>query len=167
MTAGTRKSFPAFRMKMCGPFDIRPVSLAAEAIKCVVRTCRDIKTGWCSPRRVADFGMAPAWNWYAADDGASNLLLWCSGSLRMTLVLRRRAGGHHCKCKHNGRNNRNDCFHRGSLPLFAGHAFQQGRPSFATAAPPLKVHGEVMVAFAGRDPHIFPHWPDRFQCLMA
>ena len=61
MTAGTRKSFPAFRMKMCGPFDIRPVSLTAEAIKCVVRTCRDIKTGWCSPRRIADFGMAPAW----------------------------------------------------------------------------------------------------------
>jgi hypothetical protein len=76
MTAGTRKSFPAFRMKMCDPFDIRPVSLTAEAIKCVVRTCRDIKTGWCSPRRIADFGMAPAWNRHAADHGASNLLQW-------------------------------------------------------------------------------------------
>jgi hypothetical protein len=53
------------------------------------------------------------------------------------------------------------------LFLFAGHAFQQGKPSFATAAPPLKGHGEVLVAFAGRDPHIFPHWPDKFQYLLA
>ena len=137
MTAGTRKSFPAFRMKMCGPFDIRPVSLTAEAIKCVVRTCRDIKTGWCSPRRIADFGMAPAWNRHAADHGASNLLLWCSGSLRMTLVLRRRAGGHHCKCKHNGRNNINDCFHRGPSS-FCGPRFSAREAIFRHCCATIK-----------------------------
>jgi hypothetical protein len=56
--------------------------------------------------------MAAAWNRYAADDGASNLWLRSSGSLRVTLVVpRRRAGRHQRKCKHNGRNNGYDCFH--------------------------------------------------------
>jgi hypothetical protein len=56
--------------------------------------------------------MAATWNRYAADDGASNLWLCSSGSLRVTLVVpRRRAGRHRRKCKHNGRNNGYDCFH--------------------------------------------------------
>lgn len=90
----------------------RAFGLAAEAIKRVIRTCRHIKAGWRSPWRVTRLWTAAARNWHAADDGASNLLLLSSG-LRMTLMLRRRVGGHHCKCKHNGRNNRNECFHRG------------------------------------------------------
>jgi hypothetical protein len=57
--------------------------------------------------------MAAAWNWYAADDGASNLWLCSSGSLRVTLlVLGRRAGRYQRECKHNGRNNKYDYFHR-------------------------------------------------------
>ena len=57
--------------------------------------------------------MAAAWNRYAADDGASNLWLCSSGSLRVTLVVpRRRAGRRHRKCKRNSRNNGYDCFHR-------------------------------------------------------
>jgi hypothetical protein len=87
--------------------------LAAEAIKCVVRTCRHIKTSWCSPWRIANFRMATAWNGHAADDGASNLLLWSGGSLRVALVLGRRASWNHRNCKHNGRNNGRDCFHCG------------------------------------------------------
>jgi hypothetical protein len=64
--------------------------------------------------------MAAAWNGYAADDGASNLwLLRSSGSLRLTLVLSRRAGGHQRKCKHNGRNDGYDCFHRDCFMLGA------------------------------------------------
>jgi hypothetical protein len=56
--------------------------------------------------------MAATWNRYAADDGASNLRLCSSGSLRVTLVMpRRRAGRHRRKRKHNGRNNGYDCFH--------------------------------------------------------
>ena len=86
-------------------------SLAAKAIKCVVRTCRHIKTGWCSPRRITHFWMAATWNRHAADDGASNLLLRSSDSMRMTFVLRCGASGDQCKCKHNGRNNGYDCFH--------------------------------------------------------
>ena len=139
MTAGTRKSFPAFRMKMCGPFDIRPVSLTAEAIKCVVRTCRDIKTGWCSPRRIADFGMAPAWNRHAADHGASNLLLWSSGSLSMRLVLRRCAGRRHCERKEGSPNNRYDCFHCGcSLRSFSRSRFSAREASFRHCCAAIK-----------------------------
>jgi hypothetical protein len=123
----TRKCLPAFR----SPFGIRPVLLTAEAIKCVVRTCRDIKTGWCSPGRIADFGMAPAWNGHAADDRASNLLLWSSGSFCMSLVLGCRASGDQCKCKHSGRNNRYDCFHCGlSLRSFSRPRFSATEASF-------------------------------------
>src|SRR5262249_6607669 len=57
--------------------------------------------------------MAAARNGHAADDGASNLWLCSSGSLRVTFVVRRRrAGRHQRECKHNGRNNGYDCFHR-------------------------------------------------------
>ena len=60
--------------------------------------------------------MAAAWNRYAAYDGASNLWLCSSGSLRVTLVVpRRRAGRRQRKCKHNGRNNGYDCFHASAL----------------------------------------------------
>ena len=45
--------------------------LAPEAIKCVVWTRRDIKAGWCPPWRVAYLRMAAAWDWHAADDGAT------------------------------------------------------------------------------------------------
>jgi hypothetical protein len=87
--------------------------LAMVSVKRVVRTYHHIKTGWCAVRRVAHLRMAAARNWYAADDGASNLWLCSSGSLRVTLVVRRLcAGRHHRNCKHNGRNNRYDCFHR-------------------------------------------------------
>src|SRR3974390_2590713 len=85
--------------------------LAVVSVKRVVRTYHHIKTGWCSTRRVAHLGMAAALNRNAADDGASNLWLCSGGSLRVTLV-RRRAGGHQRKYKHNGRNNGDDCFHR-------------------------------------------------------
>jgi len=56
--------------------------------------------------------MTAAWNRYAADDGASNL--WLCSSLTL-LVLRRRAGRYRRECKHNGRNNGYDCFHRDPL----------------------------------------------------
>jgi len=126
-----RKCLPALRMNMCGPFGIRPVLLTAEAIKCVFRTCRDIKTCWCSPRRIADFGMAAAWNGHAADDGASNLLLLSSGSLRMMFVLGCRASGDHCKCKHNGGNHGYVCFHCGlSLRSLSGPRFSATEASF-------------------------------------
>jgi len=60
--------------------------------------------------------MAAAWNGYAADDGAGNLWLCSCGSVRVTLRMpRRRVGGHQRKCKHNGRNNGYDCFHRDTL----------------------------------------------------
>jgi len=86
--------------------------LASVSVKRVAWTCRHIKTGWCSPRRVAHLGMAAAWNGDAADDGASNLWLCSSGSLRVTFVLlRRRASGDQRECKHNGCNNGYDCFH--------------------------------------------------------
>src|SRR5262245_17829583 len=86
--------------------------LAAESVKRVVRTHLHIKTGWCSAWRVAHLWMAAASNGYAADDGASNLWLCSSGSLRVTFVVpRRRAGRHQRECKHNGRDNGYDCFH--------------------------------------------------------
>ena len=89
------------------------VRLAAESVKRVVRTHLHIKTGWCSVWRVAYRWMAAASNGYAADDGASNLWLGNSGSLRVTFVVpRRRAGWHQRECKHNGRNNGYDYFHR-------------------------------------------------------
>jgi hypothetical protein len=90
--------------------------LAVVSVKRVVRTYRHIKTGWCSTRRVAHLGMAAAGNRHAADDGASNLWLCSSGSLRVTLlVLRSRAGRYQRECKHNGRNTGYDCFHRDPL----------------------------------------------------
>jgi len=90
-----------------------PVRLAAVSVKCIVRTYRHIKTGWCSTWRVAHLGMAAARNRHAANDGASNLRLCGSGSLRVMLAVRRfRAGRHQRKCKHNGRNKGYDCFHR-------------------------------------------------------
>src|SRR5262245_44749495 len=93
------------------------------SVKRVVRTYRHIKTSWCSSRRIAHLGMTAAWNRYAADDSASNLWLCSSGSLRVTLVVpRRRAGGHQRKCKHNGRNNGYDCFHRDPLSISQGNA---------------------------------------------
>jgi hypothetical protein len=93
--------------------DRRRVRLAAESVKRVVRTRFHIKTGWCSVWRVAYRWMAAASNGYAADDGASNLWLGNSGSLRVTFVVpRRRAGWHQRECKHNGRNNGYDYFHR-------------------------------------------------------
>jgi hypothetical protein len=89
------------------------VRLAAESVKRVVRTHLHIKTGWCSVWRVAYRWMAAASNGYAADDGASNLWLGNRGSLRVTFVVpRRRAGWHQRECKHNGRNNGYDYFHR-------------------------------------------------------
>jgi hypothetical protein len=60
--------------------------------------------------------MAAAWNRNAADDGASNLWLCSSSSLRVALVVpRRRAGRRRRKCKHDGRNNGYDCFHTSAL----------------------------------------------------
>src|SRR5262249_46322870 len=56
--------------------------------------------------------MAAAWNGHAADDGASNLWRCSSGGLRVTAVVPRRRAGRHQQCKHNGRNNGCDCFHR-------------------------------------------------------
>src|SRR5215468_5938715 len=48
--------------------------------------------------------MAAAWNGHAADDGASNLWLCSSSTLRVTFVVRScRAGRHQLECKHNGR----------------------------------------------------------------
>src|SRR5262249_28974833 len=61
---------------------------------------------------VTHLGMAAAWNGNAADHGTSNLWLRSGGSLRVTLLLGRRAGRYHRECKHNGRNNGYDCFHR-------------------------------------------------------
>ena len=63
------------------------VRLAAGSVKRVVRTHLHIKTGWCSVWRVAYRWMAAASNGYAADDGASNLWLGNSGSLRVTFVV--------------------------------------------------------------------------------
>jgi hypothetical protein len=100
--------------------------LAVVSVKRVVRTYRHIKTSWCSARRVAHLGMAAARNRHAADDGASNLWLCSSGSLRVTLVVRRRrAGRHQRKCKHNGRNNGYDCFHRDPLSISARRCRQR------------------------------------------
>ena len=99
--------------------------LAVVSVKRVVRTYRHIKTGWRSARRVAHLGMAAAWNGYAADDGASNLWLCSSGSLRVTLVVhRRRAGRYQRKCKHSGRNNGYDCFHRDPLTTHEKASFR-------------------------------------------
>ena len=101
--------------------DCHAFGLAVVSVKRVVRTYRHIKTGWCSARRVAHLGMAAAWNRHAADDGASNLWLCSSGSLRVTLVMhRRRAGRYQRKCKHSGRNNGSDCFHRDPLTTHEG-----------------------------------------------
>ncbi len=58
------------RTWMVTAFQLAPVS-----VKRVPRTCRHIKTSWCSAHRVAHLGMAAAWNRMAADDSASNLLL--------------------------------------------------------------------------------------------
>ena len=94
--------------------------LAVVSVKRVIRAYRHIKTGWCSARRVAHFGMAAARNRDATDDGASNLRLCRSSSLRVTLMVRRRrAGGHRRKCKHSGRSNGYDCFHRGPPSISA------------------------------------------------
>ena len=51
--------------------------------------------------------------------------------------------------------------------LFLDPAFQQQRQAFANAARPLKDHAEVLAAFLRRAPHIFSHWRDKFQYLMA
>ena len=100
--------------------DCHAIRLAVVSVKRVVWTYRNIKTGWCSARRVAHLGMAAAWNRDAADDGASNLWLRSSGSLRVTLVVHRRgAGRYQRKCKHSGRNNGYDCFHRDPLKISA------------------------------------------------
>jgi hypothetical protein len=99
---------------------------AVVSVKRVVRTYRHIKTGWCSARRVAHLRMAAARNRHAADDGASNLWLCSSGGLRVTLVVGRRcAGRHQRKCKHNGRNNGSDCFHRNPLSISARRCRQR------------------------------------------
>ena len=139
MTAGTRKSFPAFRMKMCGPFDIRPVSLTAEAIKRCSSDMPRHQNRLVFARRIADFGMAPAWNRHAADHGASNLLLWSSGSLVLRLVLRRCAGRRHCERKEGSRNNRYDCFHCGcSLRSFSRSRFSAREASFRHCCATIK-----------------------------
>jgi hypothetical protein len=116
--------------------------LAAVSVKRVVRTYRHIKTGWCSVHRVAHLGMATARNRHAADDGASNLWLCRSGSLRLTLVVRRRrAGWRQRKCKYNGRNNGYDCFHRDPLSISA----RQRRQRRYGSEPPLEVTNRSFV----------------------
>jgi hypothetical protein len=91
--------------------DVAAVWSAPETVKCVAGTCRQIKTGWGSPRRVARLGMAAAWNGHAPDHGASNLLLLSSGRSRVALMLRRRIGRNDCKCEHNGDNHGCYWFH--------------------------------------------------------
>ena len=46
-------------------------------------------------------------------------------------------------------------------------ACQQWRQAFATVAQPPKDRGEVLAAFARRDPHTPSHWTDKFQRLTA
>jgi len=46
-------------------------------------------------------------------------------------------------------------------------ACQQWRQAFATVAQPPKDRGEVLAAFARRDPHTASHWTDKFQRLTA
>src|SRR5262249_13766485 len=86
--------------------------LTLISVKRVVRTYRHIETGRCSAGRVTHLGMAAAWNGNAADDGTSNLWLRSGGGLRVRFLFGRRTGRYHRECKHNGRNNGYDCFHR-------------------------------------------------------
>jgi len=112
--------------------------LAAEAVQCVIRTRHHIKTGRCSPRRVAHLRMAAAWHRQAADHGASNLLLWSSVRLRVALVLSCCVGRHKCKCKHNG-NDGYDCFHRGpSLRSFSRSRLSATEASFRQCRAAIK-----------------------------
>ena len=116
--------------------------LAVVSVKRVVRTYRHIKTGWCSARRVAHLGVAAARNRHAADDGASNLWLCSTGSLRVTLLVRgRRAGRHQRKRKHNGRTNGYDCFQRDPLSISARQAVNVGAfPSHVNGAHSILVN---------------------------
>src|SRR5262249_3357166 len=119
--------------------------LAAVSVKRVVRTYRHIKTGWYSADAVAHLGMAAAWNGHAADDGASILWLCSSGSLRVTAVVPRRRAGRHQQCKHNGRNNGCDCFHRDPhcMAMPATSLRAANRPSPACRVAPTMVAGRA------------------------
>ena len=98
-----------------------PSLVAAVSVKRVVRAGCHIKPSWSSARRVTHLAMAAAWNRHAAHDGASNLWLCSSGSLRVALmVFRRRAGRHQRNCNHNGRNNGYDYFHASILHELGG-----------------------------------------------